>query len=276
MGDRLDRRTFVKGTAAAAFAAATPLRAPTIVKTAAADQWGDLTGRLIYDGKAPPREKLTVDKDLECCGKFADAGKIRDESLMVGQKGGLANVYVYLRSPRVKICPELEEQVKEHKRVLLENRDCIFIPHCLKIWYTKQEFYTTNSQPIADNVAFSPLGDLRANIILPPAEDGITEATWKFRRRQRMPVPITCNYHPWEIAYILPLDHPYVDITNMDGTFRIPKLPVGPLEFQVWHERVGLLDTPTWKKGQFKTTIKPGVNELEPVKLAPARFAQKG
>lgn len=270
MSDSFDRRRFVRGTAAAAFGAAAGLPAPTIVR-AATGRWGDLTGRFVYDGKAPPRKKLKVDKDVECCGKF----DIRDESLMVGEKGGLGNVYVYARSRKIDVCPELEEQVEKHKRVLLENRDCIFIPHCLKIWYTRQEFYTTNSQPIADNVAFSPLGDVPANIVLPPAGDHVTDATWTFRRKQRIPVKITCNYHPWEVGYILPLDHPYVDITKIDGTFQIPKLPIGELEFQVWQERVGYLSTRHWTRGRFKMAIRPGVNDLGTIKLPPAMFAPK-
>ena len=44
----------------------------------------------------------------------------------------------------------------------------------------------------------------------------------------------------------------------MDGTFRIPKLPVGKLELQVWQERTDYLPTPEWKKGRFKMAIKPG------------------
>ncbi|MHC4177545.1 MAG: twin-arginine translocation signal domain-containing protein [Planctomycetota bacterium] len=274
MSDEFSRRRFVKGTAAATLGMATGLAVPTIVKAAASDKWGDLVGRFVHDGPAPPRKKLTVDKDKECCGKF----DIRDESLMVGEKRGLGNVYIYVRSRKVGICPELEEKVKDQKQVLLENRDCIFIPHCMKIWQTKQEFYTTNSQPIADNVAFSPLGDVAANIVLPPvkgpdAEE--TSATWRFRRPQRIPVPIVCNYHPWESAYILPLDHPYVEITKMDGTFRISKLPVGPLEFQVWHERVGYLETPAWKRGRIKMSIRPGVNDLGTITLPPKMFVKK-
>ncbi len=87
-------------------------------------------------------------------------------------------------------------------------------------------------------------------------------------------VPIACNYHPWESAYILPLDHPYVDITKMDGTFRIPKLPVGKLEFQVWHEKIGYLSTPEWKKGRFKMTVKPGINDLGAIKIDAALLAK--
>jgi len=268
MVKKLSRRQFVKRSTAAAGVIAAGLGAPAIVK-AASEKWGDLVGRFVYDGTAPERKKLKVDKDVACCGKF----DIRDESLMVGADGSLANVYVYLRTRNIDICPELEEMVADHKQVLLENRDCIFVPHCLKIWYTKQEFYTTNSQPIADNVAFSPLGDRPANIILPPAPDSgdeVPSATWKFRRRQNVPVPIACNYHPWESAYVLPRENPYVEVSKTDGTFRVAKLPVGPLQFQLWHEKVGYLHTPQWIKGRFNMTIKPGVNELGTVKVDPS------
>jgi len=270
MPERVNRRRFVSGAAAAAGAIAAGLSSPAFVRAAGSDKWADLTGRLVYDGKAPQRKKLKVDKDVECCGKF----DIRDESLMVGPDGGLANVYVYVRSRGVDICPELAESAE--KRVTLDNKDCIFIPHCMWICYDKQEFYIVNSDPVAQNVAFAPLGDKPANIVI-PAKSGTAspDATYKFSRKQIVPVPIACNYHPWESAYILPRDHPYVAVTKADGTFSIPKLPVGELEFQVWHERIGYLATGQWEKGRFKMAIEPGTNELPTVKLDPKLFEKK-
>jgi len=269
MCDRLSRRRFVMPTVATAGAIIAGLHVPVIVKGATRGKWGDLVGRFVYDGDPPERKKLIVDKDVDCCGKF----DIRDESLMVGEDHGLGNVYIYIRTRRgqpVDICPELEEVAE--KRVLLDNRDCIFMPHCMSIWYTKQEYHIVNSDPIAQNVAFSPLLDLPANIVLAAAPGPNTDATWKFGRAQRIPVPVKCNYHPWESAYVLPLDHPYVDISKTDGTWRISKLPTGELEFQVWHERVGYLDIPKWPKGRFEMTIKPGVNDLGTIKLSPSLF----
>jgi len=263
----LSRRRFVRRTGAATVGLAAGWGTPTILP-AASTQWGDLVGRLVYDGPAPERKRLKVDKDLECCGKF----DIRDESLMVGEDGGLANVFLYLRTRAVDVCPELEETVE--KQVKLDNRDCIFMPHCMTIWYDKQEFYIINSDPVPQNVDFAPLGDLHANIVLPV--DG--DATWTFKRAQRMPVPIACNYHPWESAYILPFANPYVAISGPDGTFKIPKLPVGQLEFQVWHERhqqLGYLPVPQWFRGRFRVTIKPGTNYLPTFKLAPSLFERK-
>ncbi len=264
MTKRLNRRQFVGRSAAATGALAAAWNFPAVVR-AATDTWGDLTGQFIFHGKAPERKKLKVDKDVECCGKF----DIRDESLMVGKGGGLANVYVYVRSRTVDICPELAKTVKD--TVLLDNRDCIFQPHCMTIWYDQQKFHIVNSDPVAQNVAFSPFGDTPANIVIPV--DG--DATRTFKRKQTVPVPIKCNYHPWEKGYILPREHPYVAVSKADGTFRIPKLPAAELEFQVWHERIGYLATPDWTKGRFTMTVKPGANDLGPIKLDPSLFVQK-
>jgi hypothetical protein len=261
MASRVTRRRFMTRAAAVGGVLASGVCAPTTVR-AADDKWGDLVGQFSYDGQAPERKKLTVDKDVECCGKF----DIRDESLMVSEKGGLQNVYVYVRTKKVDVCPELEESAE--KLVELDNRDCIFQPHCMTIWWKKQKFHIINSDPVAQNVAFTPLLDTPANVVIPV--DG--EATLEFHRGQRIPVPIACNYHPWESAYILPLDHPYCGISAADGTFKIPKLPVGDLEFQVWHERMGYVSTDDWAKGRFELTIKPGTNDLGHVKLAAKMF----
>lgn len=260
MPGHLTRRRFLAQTAVAgalasgfpAFGSAAPDEA----------QWGDLKGRFIYDGTPPERKKLKVDKDMDCCGKF----DIRDESLMVGSGGGLANVYVYLRTPKVPISPELEAAAL--KQVVLDNRGCIFQPHCMKIWYPKQSYSIVNSDPVAQNVAFTPLGDVPANIVLPVGGT----ATYRFSRKQSTPIPIACNYHPWERAYVLPRDNPYVDISAEDGTFGIAKLPVGTWEFQAWHEKVSYLSLPDWPKGRFRFTIKPGTNDLGTIKIAPARL----
>ncbi len=267
MPRKTNRRQFLTRTAAATLAAG--IYVPKLVHAADA-QWGDLTGQFIYDGKAPERKKLTVDKDVDCCGKF----DIRDESLMVAEDGSLQNVYVYVRTRGVEICPELEQSVE--KQMTLDNRDCIFATHCMTIWYTKQEFHIVNSDPVAQNVAFSPLGDAPANIVIPAAtKDKQTEATWKFSRKQRIPVRVLCNYHPWELAHILPSDHPYAAVSAKDGVFTIAKLPVGELEFQVWHEKVGYLATPKWSKGRFKMTVKPGANDLGTVKIDPKLLTGK-
>ena len=264
MSQHFTRRRFLQS-AAAAGALASSVFVPSVLR-AEESHWGDLVGRFLYDGTAPERKKLTVDKDLQCCGKF----DIRDESLMVAADGGLANVYVYLRTAKAAIHPELEKAAT--KRVLLDNRDCIFQPHCLMIWYSRQELHIVNSDPVAQNVAFTPLGDTQANIVLAVDAD----ATHKFTRKQNAPVHIACNYHPWESGWILPRDNPYMTVSKKDGTFEIAKLPVGEWEFQAWHERTENLERPEWPKGRFQVSVKPGINDLGTIKLPPKMFEKQG
>jgi hypothetical protein len=259
----LDRRQFL-GRAAWGGAALAGLRFPAVAQAAAGPRWGDLVGRFLWNGAPPPRRRLKVDRDLDFCGKF----DIRDESLLVGPEHGLAGVYVFLRSRAVPICPELAAAVPNH--VTLDNRDCIFKPHCLMIWLDKQELRIINSDPIAQNVAFSPPGDAPANIVMPVGG----KATYQFSRRQNVPVHIACNYHPWESGFILPRDNPYTAISAADGTFRIAKLPVGTWQFQAWQEQVGGLELPPWPKGRFTATIKPGANDLGTIRIEPAQWGK--
>jgi hypothetical protein len=263
MPARFTRRRFLKSAAAGVLASS--VFVPNLTR-AEEDQWGDLTGRFVYDGPPPQRKKLTVDKDLQCCGKF----DIRDESLMVAADGGLANVFVYLRTARIAIHPELEKSVE--KRVKLDNRDCIFQPHCFVIWHSRQELHIVNSDPVAQNVAFTPLGDTPANIVLAVEAD----ATYKFTRKQNAPVHIACNYHPWESGWILPRDNPYMAISKTDGTFDIARLPVGEWEFQAWHERPENLERHEWPKGRFKVNVKPSKNNLGTITLPSAMFEKQG
>ncbi|MCE5266566.1 MAG: twin-arginine translocation signal domain-containing protein [Planctomycetaceae bacterium] len=261
----ISRRRFMVQSAAAGLAIVFAAPGPVQAEKKEEAKWGDLKGRFVFDGKPPEPKKLKVDRDLECCVKF----DIRDESLMVAADGGLANVYVWLRNSKASVCPDLTQTAP--KQVVLDNRDCIFKPHCMAIWYPKQQYSIVNSDPIAQNVAFSPLGDTPANIVL--AVGG--NASYEFHRKQSAPVPIACNYHPWERAYVLPRDNPYVAISAGNGRFSLTKLPVGEWEFQVWHERPGWLELPQWPKGRFRFAIKAGDNDLGTIKIAPARLEAK-
>lgn len=267
MTRRISRRRLIQralvGTGALAAHVGVPLSAT------AAENWGDLIGRFVYDGIAPERKKLKVDKDVECCGKF----DIRDESLMVGPDGGLANVFVYVRTRNVAVSPELQASLP--KQVKLDNRDCIFQPHCLTLSRAQQELMIVNSDPIAQNIDFRPVGDLPANFIMTAAQGNSVEAVWKFNKMQVTPVSIACNYHPWEIAFVLPRDNPYATVSAADGTFLIAQLPLGKLEFQCWHERIGHVHTPQWTRGRFEWEIKPGANDVGTIKLPPEMFENK-
>lgn len=229
---------------------------------AQAQQWGDLTGKFVFDGPIPTAEKVNVTKDQEVFGKE----NLVDESLKVGPGGELANVVIYVRTPNVKVNMELADGVPP--KVVYDNKGGKFVPHILPVWLEKQTVVLHNSDPVGHNSNVQPLGDAAINPLL-PANSSVDH---KFNRQQSIPVPVGCNIHPWMKGYILPRNNPYATVSKDDGTFKIEKLPVGELEFQIWQEKAGYLDLAGKPKGRFKVTIKPGANDLGVIKVPASAF----
>lgn len=230
---------------------------------ASTDQWADLSGCFVYDGTPPTPARLVVNN---ACGQHQPV----DESLVVGPTGGLANVVVYVRSPNVKVHPDLANASGD---VVLDNKHCRFEPHVLPI-QLGQVLLIKNSDPFAHNTNIQPPSDQGINPLLAP---GMT-VSYNFHRKQNLPVPATCNIHPWMRAYVLPRDNPYTAVTDADGNFTIKNLPAGEkLEFQVWHEKAGYLEPEgkNWGKGRFEMTLQRGDNELGAIKIGAAAFEKK-
>ncbi len=225
-------------------------------------QWGTLKGKFIYDGQAPVPATFQVNKDVEVCGKFNPF----DESLIVGPKGGVANIVVYCRTKGVKVNPAYEKSAKAD--AILDNKNCRFEPHVLPLLLT-QNLVIKNSDPINHNTNCAPIGDQAFNPIVPIGGS----VTQQFRRAQLIPQPVACNIHPWMKAHVLPRDNPYFAVSGPDGSFEIKDLPTDELEFQAWQEKVGYLTAQGWERGRFKMTIKAGDhNDLGEIKLSPSLF----
>lgn len=225
-----------------------------------AAEWGDLVGRIVFDGAAPTPANLNINKDLECC-------KVKhvDESLLVDSSGGLANVVLYCRDRNVAVHPDYDATATTE--VVLDNTTCRFEPHVAVLRLT-QTLVIRNSDICGHNTNLQPLGDAGIN----PLIAANSEVRHKFNRAQNIPVPASCNIHPWMKSYVLPRDNPYVTVSAADGTFRIENLPAGPVEMQAWHETAGYVDTKAWPKGRFKVTIKAGTNDLGTIKLPASLF----
>ena len=226
---------------------------------ASATDWADLSGKFVYDGKAPAPKLLLIKQDAKVFGKLG----LVDESLVVDKKsGGVANIVIYVRTRNVDIHPDYAKNVKECVR--LDFKGARFVPRILPLWVGKQEMcvsHALNLQPIGDK-GFSPL-------ILPKGE-----FTHKFNREQIIPVPIFCPLHPWMRGYVLPRSNPYVAVTSKDGSFKLSKLPAGKiLEIQVWHEKSGYVVANGWTRGRFKIKLEPNEHKnLGTIKLQPTLF----
>jgi hypothetical protein len=241
-------------------------------KTALAD--GDvatLTGRIVYDGKAPTFKPIEATKDVEVCGK----SEIPDEALVVSKDGGIANAVVMLRTKGVKAPPSASEAAKS---VVLDNKGCRFEPH-VQVVLTSQNVELKNSDPIGHNSKVDPLLNPGINPILPAGGEPVV---YKFTQAEALPVKVGCNIHPWMGAWLVVRSDPYAAVTDADGKFTIKDLPVGKeLEFGLWQENSGYLKNAAYKggkanaQGRFKIKLKAGDNDLGDIKVAPSVFSKK-
>src|SRR3989338_6049952 len=80
---------------------------------------GVLKGRVLFEGSAPPPEKVEVKSDIPVCGTHQEVPNI-----ILGADQGVANAVV-----RVLGAPGKAEPKKGH----LDQIDCQFIPHDQKV-----------------------------------------------------------------------------------------------------------------------------------------------
>lgn len=157
----------------------------------------------------------------------ADHGKALDESLVVDQKGDLANAFVYIKSG-------LEGKTFEIPTtpVTLDQSGCMYRPHVLGI-QTGQALRVLNSDPLTHHVQAqtNPKWGLNQPPGSPPVER-------KFIRPQVM-ITVQCNIHSWMSAYIGVLNHPYFAVSKDDGSFEIDNLPPGTYTIAAWQEKLG-------------------------------------
>jgi hypothetical protein len=195
--------------------------------SAPAAEWGSIKGRFIVDGAPPEPKPLVITKDQFCIDKMPP-----NESIVVGEKGELANAVVYVRVPRgkkVEIHPDYAALL--NKPAKLDNNGCQFVPHIVLV-RKGQTLEITNSDPLGHNTNLSAHG----------FNQTITEPVpFKIQQVSPLPMPVNCNIHPFMTAHILALDHPYMAASAEDGTFEIKNIPAGKHEFQFWHESPGYL-----------------------------------
>ena len=236
-------------------------------------EWGTLRGRFVYDGPAPVQKKLRVDKDVSICTKHHPL----DESLIVNKEnGGLADVVVWLylrRGEKIdKVHPSYDETAEA--RVELNNEFCRFEPR-ITLLRTTQTLVLGNKDATGHNSKVTTFNNQEINPIIPSG--GTYEK--QFPTAERLPVPISCNIHPWMRAYLVIKDDPYFAVTDKDGRFEIKNLPVGEWTFRFWHTKYVRDVTlaggkKTDRGGRVEIDILPGdtKNDQGEIKVSPSFF----
>ena len=165
----------------------------------------------------PTRVENTTDPGV--CGESQTL-----EDLLVSEGRGIRNVIVALEDvPGVPTPPPA--------RLVLDNRECRFVPH-VSVLTVGSTIETTNSDPLLHTTHL--YGAVKANIALP--SKGL--AVEKTAARPGM-IVVKCDSHGWMQAFIRVDTHPFHAVTDPDGHFRIPDIPAGSHDLEIWHEKLG-------------------------------------
>jgi len=240
----------------------------------AADEWGDLTLRFVYDGQPPKPQVILVDKDRAVCKQ----GDIRNESVLVGEEDhGVANVVMWLErmehDAAMPIHPDYEKTAKAE--VTLTVKNCRYEPRVTLVRSSQ-----TLVLKVLDPIAYSfcaelPRGTL--DVILPAG--GVHKEA--FTKSDRVPSRVGCRIHAWLQGLLFVHDNPYAATSDASGRISFTNLPVGKWQFRLWHERCGFIRKATlggkpveWKFGRLDVEIKPGANNLGDVLIKPTSFTE--
>lgn len=187
---------------------------------------GTITGRIAFEGTPPAGSPIDMSEEPTCAAKHPDGA--RTEEVVVGQNGGLQNVFVYIKEgldggpyPPAQGSPVLDQD------------GCVYKPHVIGV-RAGQSLTIRNSDGLLHNINAKPTANRTFNVSQPTN----METTRSFQLAEVM-IPVACDVHGWMQAYIGVVDHPYFAVSSADGTFRIENVPPGTYTVETWHERYG-------------------------------------
>jgi len=206
----------------------------------------DITGVVKLDGKAPEAKPIDMSGVKECNDLHADP--VYDETVVVSDKGELANVVVSIKADEAAALGGTASS----EPAVLDQSGCQYVPHVLAMM-VGQKVVIKNDDPFLHNVHSLSQTNPGFNFGQPNKDPG-KEAP----EQPRVPenIKVKCDVHPWMGAWLIVLDHPFFSVSKDDGTFAIaiPNVPDGDYTITAWHEKYG--------EQEGKATVKDGKAEV--------------
>ncbi|MCY4637664.1 MAG: carboxypeptidase regulatory-like domain-containing protein [Acidobacteria bacterium] len=190
-----------------------------------------VTGSITFEGEPPAPETIRMNSDPVC---VKEATNTETEYYVVGDGGGLGNVFVYVKEGLSGSYSASGETI------VLDQQGCRYTPHVFGV-QVGQTVQITNSDPTLHNIHATPAVNAEFNTGQ-PIQGMSMERTFdqvEVALDGSPMVPFKCDVHGWMNAYVGVLDHPYFVTTSPDGGFDIGNLPAGNYVIAAWHEMLG-------------------------------------
>lgn len=184
-----------------------------------------LSGTIKLTGKPTKPRRIDMSTDLVCYQVNPDP-KTED---IVGNKGKLANVFVYVES----VALDSYTFDQPGSPAVLEHKGCRYMPHVLGM-RVGQPLTIVNGDPTYHNTHPVPNSNPEWNQSQSPGSPPLKKI---FDRPDF--IPFKDNQHPWEEAYVGVFAHPFFAISDESGNYRIKGLPPGRYTVVVHHETLG-------------------------------------
>jgi hypothetical protein len=200
---------------------------PVAMTPATAPPAARVAGRAVLSGTPPPEKAITLDA---VCGRLHPAPMFT-RHYVVGERGGLANVFVYVKNAPRDASPQAVVPV-------MDNINCEFQPYVLGV-RTGQPFTLRNSDPVLHNMHMTTRpgsGNREVNLGMPVR--GMF--TTKVFHQPEVFIRVKCDVHPWMFAYIGVVAHRWFTVTDAGGNFSLPPgLPPGDYTIAAVHPKAG-------------------------------------
>ena len=180
-------------------------------------------------GDPPPEKSAPVDA---LCASMRGSPNVTSRHYVVSEGGGLANVFVYLKSGVRGKYPVPGE------KALLNQAGCEYFPYVLGV-QTEQRLNVLNSDSLMHNVhVLSTRGNKESNVA--QVRKGQVN-TLSFDHPEVF-VKFKCDVHGWIFAYVGVVEHPFFAVTDANGVFRFPSgIPPGKYTVAAVHLKAGEL-----------------------------------
>lgn len=233
---------------------------------ATAEEWGTVKGQVVFAGdKIPQPKQIDVDNNLDKQHCLSRGPLFSDEWTINPNNKGVRWTFVWLApaaaGKTLPVHPSLKEITT--KEVEIDQPCCKFEPHALGL-REGQELVAKNSAPVAHNINWTGLKNPGGNVLVPASKSFPIKGLVV----DRIPLKLSCNIHPWMLAWVRVFDHPYFAVTDENGKFEIKLAPAGKYQLVSWHEAVGY--GPGGRQG-VPIVIKGGVDtDAGRIELKPA------